>query len=66
MTTDARYAYRVSWMNDDADQVNEHMQSWAAAGWELVSGCASTWPSLSGSGVTHTRYTMYWRKAVGA
>jgi hypothetical protein len=64
MTTVVSYAYRVTWINDEAEEVNKHMQEWAAAGWELVSGCASTWPSSTGSGVTHTRYTMYWRRPV--
>jgi hypothetical protein len=61
---DGKYAYRATWINDEVEVVNEHMAEWAAAGWELVSGCASTWLSSAGTGVTHTRYTMYWRKPV--
>lgn len=63
----ARWEYRIVTIDDDIKEVNASMHKWADAGWELVSGAASSWVSKGYEEdlkTWHTRYTMYWRKPV--
>jgi hypothetical protein len=56
MASKAKYKYAVSYTSHGTE-VNELMQSWAEAGWDLVSGNVS----ISGNG---TMFAMYWRKPI--
>lgn len=73
MSSAARFEYRLVTVNDDTTAVNNHMNAWAEAGWELVSGGASGWAAVGppdrvgvATQVWHTRYILYWRKPIVA
>jgi hypothetical protein len=63
MTSEAKYHYGMTSMPHDQRQVALHMKEWADAGWELVSGSATTEVSLV-SGSTNILCVMYWRKPI--
>jgi hypothetical protein len=68
------WEYRATVINDDLEKLNELMEQWANAGWELVNGAASTFAVVEyiprGSGdwapVDHTKFTLFWRKETTA
>jgi hypothetical protein len=61
-----QYEYRVSWVDDDWEKVDDMLKQWAEAGWELVSGGTSPWVNSDydrgGMKIWHTRFVMYWRR----
>jgi hypothetical protein len=55
-----KWHYRLVVIQFDIEQVNKTLDQWAQAGWELVSGTAST---AAVGVIAGTIYAMYWRKA---
>lgn len=77
MTHRQQWEYKTTWITrkidpeiDVAQEVNDLMSKWAAAGWELVTANAVPYSLVSGGGVglieiqslCFVRYTMFWRK----
>lgn len=55
MASEIKYEYRMSWVYNKPNKVDESLREWAQAGWELVSGSVAT--KLEG-----TIFAMYWRR----
>jgi hypothetical protein len=63
MESSPRYMYTVHSVDNSEKAVNESMMTFAALGWELVSGSSHTWPESTHNGtVWNTTYVMYWRR----
>jgi len=61
------WEYRVTYFDDDCEEVNKQIHEWSAHGWELVSGSTSIWTNQEIRGgnpvnVYHTRYATFWRR----
>ena len=58
------YMYSVHSVDNSQKAVDEAMMTYAAAGWELVSGSAHAWPETDYNykRIWNTTYVMYWRK----
>jgi hypothetical protein len=65
MTNRAQYEYHVNTVVDSHRLVNHAMNTWAEAGWELVSGTAVSWVGKvppATAPMRHISYITYWRR----